>query len=281
VNEDMHTISRDVKDVVFTQKQQEIFRWLSPSDPSTNYNKALAQRQKGTGLWFLQASPFHQWQTGHNSFLWLYGIPGSGKTILSSTITEYLENTYPERLLLYFYFDFTDSSKQTLENVVRSLVSQLYCKRRDTQMLLDLLFSSNGKGQRQPSCESLCRVFFQMVDQAKDVYVVLDALDECKTRIGSRFEGLLNWLGTLLQSDQRNVHLLVTSRPEYDIETVLNTLAKSEDDIIPIQSNLIQDDIRSYVHTRVRERDGLKRWRSHPEVLEKIEKQLMEKADGM
>jgi Cdc6-like AAA superfamily ATPase len=281
VNENMQTISRDVKDVVLTQKQQEIFRWLSPSDPSTNYNKALSQRQEGTGLWFVQSSCFQRWQTRQNSFVWLHGIPGCGKTILSSTIISYIEKTYPERLLLYFYFDFTDSGKQTLENVVRSLIGQLYRKRTDAQMVLDSLFSSYENGRRQPGCESLCKVFLQMINQAEEVYLVLDALDECQTRKGMSSEGLLLWLETLLQPDQRNLHLLVTSRPEHDIEIVLYDLAKREEDIVPIQSDLIRDDIRSYIHTTVREKKGLKRWNSRADVLEEIETQLMEKANGM
>jgi Cdc6-like AAA superfamily ATPase len=224
---------------------------------------------------------FKKWQTNHHTFLWLHGIPGCGKTILSSTIIEHLEKTYTERLFLYFYFDFSDSNKQTLENMVQSLISQLYYKRMDTQTLLDSLFSSHENGRRQPSCESLCKVFLQMVDQVKDVYFVLDALDECKTRKGSQFEGLLAWMKTLLQSDQRNVHLLVTSRPEHDIKRILSILAESEEEIIPIQSNLITEDIRSYVRTRVRESDGLKRWKSRLDVLDEIETQLMEKANGM
>jgi hypothetical protein len=39
---------------------------------------------------------------------------------------------------------------------------------------------------------------------------------------------------------------------------------------VPIQSNLIEDDIRSYVHTRVRTSDGLKRWRYRLDVLDEI-----------
>jgi hypothetical protein len=280
VNENVHNLSHDVKDVKLAQKQEEIYRWLSAPDPSTNYNKALEQRQEGTGLWFLQSNCFQTWQAEQHSFVWLYGTLGCGKTILSSTIINYLEKTYPERLLLYFYFDFTDSNKQTLENVIRSLISQLYCRCTDAHTSLDSLFSSHENGRHQPSCDSLCRVFLQMVDQVKEVYVVLDALDECHTRKGSNFEGLLSWIEILLQSGQRNLNLLVTSRPEHDIELVLRKMAKNED-IVPIQSKLIDDDIRSYVHTRVRQGKGLRRWDSRPDVLEEIEVQLMEKANGM
>jgi Cdc6-like AAA superfamily ATPase len=274
-------MSRDMKEVAFTQKHGEIYRWLSSSDPSTNFNKALEQRQEGTGLWLLQSSLFQKWHRQQHSFLWLYGIPGCGKTILSSTIIEHLMDTHPDQLLLYFYFDFTDASKQTFDNVLRSLISQLYHKRKDTQKLLDSLFSSCGNGRSQPTCESLCKVFLQMINQAQEIYIVLDALDECPKRKGPHSEGLLAWIQSLLDLEQRNVHLLVTSRPEHDIELVLRKIARSDEDIVPIQSGLIEDDIRSYVHTRVRTGDGLKRWKSRPDVLDEIQSVLMEKSQGM
>jgi hypothetical protein len=120
-----------------------------------------------------------------------------------------------------------------------------------------------------------------MVNQTEEIYIVLDALDECRTRKGPLSEGLLAWIQSLSDLEQQNVHLLVTSRPEHDIELVLRTLVQSDEDIVPIQSDLIEDDIRSYVHTRVRTGDGHKRWRSRLDVLDEIERVLMEKAQGM
>jgi hypothetical protein len=280
VEQDIHEIHRDVKDLASTQKQEQIDRWLSPPDPSTNYNNALKLRQEGTGIWFLESNSFEKWKNQEHSFLWLHGIPGCGKTILSSTIIKHLEGSHPHKLLLYFYFDFNDSGKQTLDNVVRSFISQLYRKRKETQTQLDVLFSSCENGRRQPSCESLCKVLLQMIDQVKEVWIVLDALDECRTRKGLPVEGLLSWIRVLLDLDQRNVHLLVTSRPEQDIKSVLSEIAH-KDDVVPIQSDLVSDDIRRYIRAEVREGNGLKRWRSHPDILGEIETQLMEKADGM
>src|SRR2546423_9103116 len=136
---DVQDAKNAVKHLGFEQRREKIERWLSPPDPSTNYNRALQQRQKGTGLWFLQSDAFAKWKTQRNS-LWLYGIPGCGKTILSSTIIEDLKRTFPRQSLLYFYFDFNDTGKQTLESMVRSLISQLYCEYEDTWKQLDPLF---------------------------------------------------------------------------------------------------------------------------------------------
>jgi len=277
---ELNKMHATVNDLVADHRRQKMERWLSPPDPSENFNKALKQRHGHSGLWFLQSETFIKWKVRRNSFLWLYGIPGCGKTILSSTIIKTLEYTLPSQPLLYFYFDFNDRRKQELESMVRSLIIQLYSKLGNTLKELDSLFSSCDDGRRQPSSESLYNAFLKMMEQVEEVWIVLDALDECTTRRGSPTEGVISWIGEVLNSEQRNIHVLVTSRPEQDIKSGILKFAH-HDDTVPIQSSLISEDIRAYVHTRVREDDRLKRWRSQPEVQNEIESRLMKKADGM
>jgi hypothetical protein len=118
-----------------------------------------------------------------------------------------------------------------------------------------------------------------MIEQLKEVWVVLDALDESHTRKGQLTEGLLSWISDL-HVEQKNAHILMTSRPEQDIKSEITKWARNAD-MVPIQSSLIADDIRAYVYTRVREDDGFKRWENRPDVQDEIETRLVEKADGM
>lgn len=212
--------------------------------------------------------------------MWLYGIPGCGKTILSSAIVKNLDSIPSSPPVLYFYFDFTDIEKQTLDSMFRGLISQLYHNHVETSKQLDFLFSSCKDGHRQPTSGELCEVLSHMIEQVKEVWLVLDALDECHTRRGPSTEGLLSWIKEVLDPEKRNVHLLITSRPEQDIEFGIRKLAH-DNDIVSIQSSLITDDIRAYVRARVREGYGLERWRSQLEVQNEIETELMKKADGM
>jgi Cdc6-like AAA superfamily ATPase len=280
VETNLHEIRSDIGDVAIRQKRDQMKNWLSAPDPSTNYKKALQQRQQGTGTWLLHSTEFTRWNTRQNSLLWLYGIPGCGKTILSSTAIQHLE-TRSSQHLLYFYFDFSDNRKQNLEDMVMSLVSQLYIRSERAQKPLDALFVSCNGGRSQPSSQSLCKTLTQMIEQASEVWVVLDALDECRTRAGSETQGLLKWIAAFLNSNQRNVHLLATSRPEQDISSGLSEIAPKGEAMVSIQSDLVRDDIETYVNAKVRHGDGLKRWRNRPDVQDEIVSRLITKANGM
>jgi predicted ATPase len=91
---DIHSITTGTKAVVeilsLDNQFDKIRRWLCPPDPSTNLNEAQKKRHKGTGSWFLKSKIFEQWKTGKFQHLWLHGLSGCGKTVLSATIIENL-----------------------------------------------------------------------------------------------------------------------------------------------------------------------------------------------
>ncbi|KAK1991679.1 purine and uridine phosphorylase [Colletotrichum falcatum] len=279
IREDVSRIDSTAKDMQESLHYQEVMKWLSPPDQSSNYNTAFGQRHEGTGQWFLESEDYSKWKKSPKSSLWLHGIPGCGKTVLSSIVIKDLSNTesYSGRLL-YFYFDFNDASKQSLENAIRSLMAQLYSNSQDVQTHLDALYSSCKKALRQPGTDSLMSTFEAMVQQIGEVWIVLDALDECRTRKGLRNEGLLDWIASVLSLPQVNIHLLVTSRPEHDIKSALEGCIDSQ---VPLQSGLVTEDIRVYVHETVRQHEGFERWQGKEEILDEIESHLMEKANGM
>ncbi|KND89507.1 Ankyrin repeat domain-containing protein 50 [Tolypocladium ophioglossoides CBS 100239] len=269
-----------VQNLATSYHLQKLEQWFSPPDPSMNYGNATKQHHIGSGQWFLRSTEYSTWKTEPNSFLWLHGIPGCGKTILTSAVITDLEKDEGVQDPLYFYFDFTDTSKQSLEKALHSLIIQLCRKNNNVQRHLDLLYDSCQQGRQQPSFDSLCKTFQNMVQQAGSVFIVLDALDECQTRKAYPTGGLLPWIQSLVDSQQTNVHLFVTSRSEQDIKSAIETWARNQD-IIHIKSDLVADDISAYIHARVRQNEGLKRWQSRPEVQDEIEAVLEEKANGM
>lgn len=106
--------------------------WIDAPDPSTNYAAACKRRQPGTGMWLLQDQRFIDWKSSPGSRLWLYGIPGCGKTVLSATIIDSVLNS-PDALVAYFYFDFNDENKRNVNQCIRSLVFQLALRVRGSR----------------------------------------------------------------------------------------------------------------------------------------------------
>ena len=54
------------------QLRENIHKWLSPPDPSTNHNIACDIQHKKTATWFFQGSMFREWKST-GSLLWIHG----------------------------------------------------------------------------------------------------------------------------------------------------------------------------------------------------------------
>jgi hypothetical protein len=256
----------------------KICSWLSAPDPSTNYHKAHKQRQAETGLWLLESAKFIEWKQSAESRLWLYGIPGCGKTILSSTIIKHLlQHCHDDTRIVtaYFYFDFNDIQKQDPELMLRSLLSQLLRRAVVIPKDVNALFSSCENGKRQPSLHALLQVTREAAQEFTHVYVVLDALDECMQR-----SELMDMLETVAGWQLDNLHLLMTSRKEWDIESSLEGYIRDEDAVC-LQRDVVDQDIQRYVQQRLRVDKGLAKWNKDASVRQEIEAALMHGARGM
>jgi hypothetical protein len=259
-------------------QSDKIYKWLSPPDPSTNYNRAKDQRHDGTGRWFTEGQTFRSFKKGKAPFLWLNGIPGCGKTVLSFSVIEDLrqESSNAPAVTIYFFFDFNDDRKQTLENAIRSLLWQIAKCTGGSSRELEQLYDSCGNGRDQPSVQTLVQTVNKALHEVKHIRIVLDALDECKTR-----PALLSWLTQLARQETSNVQIIATSRKEHDIEIEFEQwLEKSA--IVPLQQPDVDADIGAYVNAKLRAADSkLQRWRGNPEVQYEIEENLIGKAKGM
>jgi hypothetical protein len=70
------------------EEHQLILDWLTPVDFSTQQNDFIRRRQKGTGEWLLKSNEFQDWIKQSNQTLFCPGIPGAGKTIITSIVVE-------------------------------------------------------------------------------------------------------------------------------------------------------------------------------------------------
>ena len=263
-----------------SKMHDDIRQWLAAPDPSSNYNDALRKRHGGTGSWLTKNDVFRSWKqdSGSGSMIWLYGIPGCGKTILCSTVLEDILQSHastPKIAILYFFFDFNDIDKQRPENMIRSLLNQLSLHCVNVPQVLQELYSSCLNGDRKPNFDVVLKTLHQMAAAFDKTFIVLDALDECNGRLE-----LLKNIKELISWDDTNLRVLVTSRKEKDIEDSILPLTKKEARVC-IQSALVDADICAYVHDQLQINRKLHRWQGKPKVQMEIESTLTEKANGM
>ncbi|KAL9607602.1 MAG: hypothetical protein Q9167_007497 [Letrouitia subvulpina] len=265
------TIKRQQSDFLREERNRKIRDWLSAPDPSSNYNAAREKQQPTTGDWFINGSQFAQWKIDDCSFLWLYGIPGCGKTVLSSTILHHvlqLSQQAQDIEVGYFFFDFSDGKKKQSEGLIRSLISQGFAKIPD---IPERLNSTSKDNSQKPTARSLLPTLRDIVDRCSSYFLILDALDECADR-----EELLKTIKVIIDWKLKNLHVLATSRKEIDIQESLETCLTSQ---ISIQDEIVSADIYTFVRARLQSDHKLKRW---PEkVKAEIEETLKDGAHGM
>ncbi|MCJ1246834.1 hypothetical protein MMC30_004043 [Trapelia coarctata] len=208
-----------------------------------------------------------------------------GKTILASTIIEDVldytqknsksatDSTGPQAVL-YYYFAFNDEDKTVAEKMLCSLISQLLLQDKETFAALEAAFPYDSILRQRPTMDELSDAFSSMLRGLRKAFIVFDALDECTNR-----EELLPFISDTISRKQGNLHLLFTSRRERDIEEAFDGLLGDEDRIC-IQSALVDDDVRTFIHGRLSNDPKLKRWRNVGVQIE-IETTLTDKADGM
>ncbi|KAI9453270.1 hypothetical protein BJY52DRAFT_1083587, partial [Lactarius psammicola] len=266
------------------QLRESLRRWVTPPDPSTNHNIACDIHHGGTAEWFIRCGVFGEWKST-GSLLWIYGKPGSGKSILCSTIIQDIVNLREagSALVAYFYFDFRDLDKQHRRNLLPSLLIQLSAQSRPCCDILSSLYSSHDNGAQRPSDSVMIRCLkdMLMVSNSWPVYIILDALDECPNSSGipSPRGQVLALVKELVDLRLPHLHICVTSRPEFDIRATLTPLARhcvSLHDESGQQKDIV-DYINSVVYSD--SETMMKRWREDDKKM--VVEMLSEKADGM
>jgi len=117
------------------------------------------------------------------------------------------------------------------------------------------------------------------VESLGPTYIIMDALDECPitSTVPSPREEVLDLVEELVGLHLPNVHICVSSRPELDIQDVLESLTLHPVSLHDESGQ--KQDIADYVSTFVREDRRMRRWREEDKDL--VVKTLSEKADGM
>ena len=183
--------------------------------------------------------------------------------------------------MAYFYFDFRDVDKQKLHNLLPSLLIQLSARSDLCCDILSRLYSSHDRGVQKPSDRAMVECLKEMITLETEgpTYIIMDALDECPvtSAIPSPREEVLELVEELVGLHLPNLHICITSRPELDIQVILEPLTPRAVSLHDQTGQ--QQDIANYVASFVHSDRRMRRWREDDKDL--VIKILSEKADGM
>ena len=184
--------------------------------------------------------------------------------------------------MAYFYFDFRNANKRGLRDLLTSLLNQSSASGPCCDILFDL-YLAHDKGKNPPGDIRLAECLKKLVSlpDQPPIYLIIDALDESPNTSGisSPREMVLQVVKELVDLSLPNLHICVTSRPEYDIRNVLEPLTSRRVSLHDQsgQKEGIEEYARSVVYSD--SQHIMKRWRTEDKEL--VIKTLFEKANGM
>ncbi|OQE40983.1 hypothetical protein PENCOP_c005G00758 [Penicillium coprophilum] len=236
---------KSVAQFIDQQRIEYVNQWLLPVNAASNHTSATKLRHQGTGHWFLDGPKFREWALMDNSFLWLHAIPGAGKTILPSSVIEWLRDKKQSRdvALAYFYCDYKDKQKQSPTRIISTLLSMLASRNDDVFERIQAFFQRQYKENPAyaPEFDELLNNFSHFMGGSfQQIFIVVDALDESEDR-----ECVAYSLKKIYETCQFS-NIFVTSRHEIDIARTYDGLTS-----VTIEATDVAGDIDIYVKAEV------------------------------
>lgn len=196
----------------------------------------------------------------------------NSSTIMAETVSYC--SVRPRHQLAYFYFSFNDPQRQKAENCLRTILRQLLLQKPAVPDGVRDVYLKHKYGHAPLAAWKTA--LGSMIQETMQTLIIIDALDECPT-LGGEQAKLLEVLQSLAASKSANLHILVTSRKESDIEEKL--IGSVTLPPLSIQGEDTDSDIRTHVKAQLVSDSTMSNW---PEPIKlEVEQVLTSKANGM
>jgi len=256
------------------EEDKLILDWLTKTTYGPKQTDNFSRRQKGTGRWLLESDEFLKWRVETKQTLFCTGMPGAGKTVLTSTVVNDLSTMFRNDDsvgIAYLYCEFNRQNDQKAIDLLLSLLRQLIQRRPPVPENLKSLYEQHSKDDTKPSFGEVSQILEFIVHTYSRAFIIIDALDECQVSEGGRNKFLSEIFD--LQT-KTGVNVFATSRP---IPDIIHEFGKQKGISLPVRAS--DEDIRTYLDPRMLELPLFVR--RSPSLQEKIKTAVLEAADGM
>jgi Cdc6-like AAA superfamily ATPase len=222
----------------------EMLNWLTPIDYGPQQSDFIRRRQEGTGTWLLHANKFNTWLDQRNKTLFCSGIPGAGKTILTSIVVDHLCSKYQTDFsigIAYLYCNFQQRQQQKPEHLLSSLLKQLVQKQASVPKSVKTLYECHNRDRTRPSFDEILEALKSVAAQYSRVLIIVDALDECSVSNGERQK----FLSAIFNLQGRTgANIFATSR-------INDNIAKLFEGALSLQIRASDEDVESSLDSQM------------------------------
>jgi Cdc6-like AAA superfamily ATPase len=247
----------------------EILHWLTPVDYGPQQSDFFQERQEGTGIWLLHTNEFNTWLGQSNKTLFCSGIPGAGKTLLTSIVIDHICAKYRTDCsisIAYVYCNYGRQQQQKAEDLLLSLLKQLGQKQAFVPESIKTLYERHSRERTRPSFNEILEALKSVAAQYSRVLILVDALDEVSDDERQKF---LSGIFDLQRKTGTN--LFVTSRID-------DKIGKLFDEALSLQIRASNEDLEGYVDGRIRR---IKSYIVDDDLRDRIIREVIGAVDGM
>ncbi|KKO99367.1 hypothetical protein THAR02_08530 [Trichoderma harzianum] len=179
----------NLKSTLDNEIDLRILEWVTPIDYGPQQSDCLRRREPGTCQWLIDSAEYQAWLGARKQTLFCPGIPGAGKTILTSIVVDHLERTYktdPTVRIAYIYCNYRRQEEQSIEKLLASLLKQLSRGENCVSNCLRGFYKDHVNKRTQISLFEIQMALHSVAENYSTVFIVIDALDECQNLDGSR-----------------------------------------------------------------------------------------------
>ncbi|KAH8592598.1 hypothetical protein B0O99DRAFT_716361, partial [Bisporella sp. PMI_857] len=254
------------------------------------------RHHSSSGDWIFNHPLFKEWADltiPRNSTLYLSGIPGAGKTILTSRVVEHLKQLKSDNSarghdfsVLYFYFNHMQPDKRTLTGLLLALLSQLI--HQDDVLLEQTYQRCLAVNQYKIHSSNIIRDLASLALKSQRMcFVILDGLDECvgdpSANLAEEQERVTYWFDDLtINPDSEESHvceshirLFISGQRNGVLEERLKSCPSIQLETVAAHTT----DIESYTKRRCAE--IRKKFRVHTDVERDLVNRITFSAKGM
>jgi WD40 repeat protein len=251
---------------------KKVEKLLSLSEaPDDDYDFFAERWMPGSCEWILSDASFEFWIEDSSSkprILWFRGLPGTGKSVLSSFIIRHLKQV--ELGCQFYFFRFGDQRKTSLNAFLRSLAYQVARDVPEYRRRI-LKFSDDGLNLEKAESRMIWQKLFVSalfkLSLSKPLFWVIDALDESDSP-----QTLLS-LFSAISNSGLPIRILFVSRRNQSLSLAFERLATS----ITLENISADDslkDLQLYVTKEMEYMHGSPKFKEH------IIKTILKMADG-